>query len=124
MVMLNVFHVLRRFHLARTHKSFSVDFLGRGHRYLDDLICARRSASVEATISCLVRVERLAETYERSGGSSAIAVELRHLVYLLWQNLEERNTIKLHPRRPKMPAFRSALRSHLCDRPTSAKPTC
>ena len=99
-----VFQTLKRFKLVRTHRSFSVDYLGRGSRYFDGLVCARKQASIAATVLCLGRVERLAEMHEASG-STVAATELRRVVELLWSDLQERNVIKLHPRRPKMPKF-------------------
>jgi hypothetical protein len=101
-VIIRVYRILKQLGITKTHSTFSQDFLGRRCRYMDDLICAKRSVSVPATIACLMRINDILCAHESSGRDTMIIRKLEEAAKLLWTDLECRNKLTLPRLRPGM----------------------
>ena len=59
-----VYTTLKRLGLVSNHAAFSLDYLNKGARYYDHLICSRRPPSVSALMSLYVRLNAIASARE------------------------------------------------------------
>jgi hypothetical protein len=53
------YETLKRLVFVRTHAGFSLDFLLRGHRYFDDVLCSGRALGIAPLATLAFRVRGL-----------------------------------------------------------------
>jgi hypothetical protein len=102
-VLENSFMTLKSMGLVTNHATFSVEFLGRGERYLADLMCSGRPVAVGALLSLFIRISAIADAFAATPSLSKQATELRELAAGIWAELELR-TCALLPAGRKRPA--------------------
>ncbi len=90
---------LKRMGLVKNHATFSVEFLGRGQRYLADLTCSGRPVAVGALLSLFIRINAIADAFAATPSLSRQATELRELAAAIWAELERRTCALLPARR-------------------------
>src|SRR4051794_28836190 len=89
------YSTLKRLGLVSNHAAFSLDYLNKGPRYLDHLICSGRPPSVPALMALYVRVNAIA--------SARAYPMLPELAQAIWDELAQRSCSLLPPKR-KRPA--------------------
>src|SRR3954471_703837 len=89
------YSTLKRLGLVSNHAAFSLDYLNKGARYYDHLICSRRSPSVAALTALYVRLNAIIASREYP--------PLPELAQAIWAEVEQRSCSLLPPKR-KRPA--------------------
>src|SRR3954453_20672978 len=89
------YSTLKRLCLVSHHAAFSLDYLNKGARYYDHLICSRREPSVSALMALYVRLNAIAAVRR--------CPQLPHLAEAIWAEVEQRSCTLLPPKR-KRPA--------------------
>ena len=79
----NAYSKLKQLGFVANHAAFSVDYLNKGPRYYDHLICSRRQPSLSALMALYVRLNAIA--------SARPHPELPKLVRAIWAELEQRS---------------------------------
>src|SRR3954471_18743124 len=77
------YSTLKRLGLVSNHVAFSLDYLNKGARYYDHLVCSRRPPSVSAMMSLYVRLNAIISAREYP--------MLPELAQAIWAELAERS---------------------------------
>jgi hypothetical protein len=103
MTLHDAYATLKRLGLVATHAAFSTDYLNRGRRYYDHLICSRRPPAADALLSLFVRAKAIAEAFAADPSLAAQATEITAMANAAWVELERRSC-SLLPASRKRPA--------------------
>ena len=103
MNLLQVYITLKHHKLVSNHIAFSIDYLNKGSRYYDHLICSRKQPAVASLLALYMRVNAIATALATSSGSNSHAAELNDLASAIWMELERRSCALL-PANRKRPA--------------------
>ena len=98
-----IYTMLKRSKLVANHLAFSVDYLNKGPRYFDHLICSHRRPSISALMALYIRVNAVATALTTSSALNSHVVELKDLAHAIWMELEQRSCALL-PANRKRPA--------------------
>ena len=103
MILQDTYAVLKRLGLVTNHAAFSTDFLNKGARYYDHLICSRQRPAVAALLSLFIRSSAIANAFAARPSLASEASEMAALAEALWAELERRSC-SLLPASRKRPA--------------------
>jgi hypothetical protein len=92
---------LRRFGLVTSHSSFSSDYMNKGARYYDHLICSRKPPAIAALLSLFVRLRAISEAFAATPSLTTQASELSALSSAIWEEMERRSCALLPANRSR-----------------------
>jgi hypothetical protein len=99
----DVYSALKRLGLVANHAAYSTDYLNKGSRYYDHLICSRRMPAATALLSLYVRVSAIADAFATKPSLMMEAGQMKGLARVVWLELERRSCALL-PARRRRPA--------------------
>ncbi|WP_144404575.1 DUF6626 family protein [Belnapia sp. F-4-1] len=99
--------VLKRVGFVKNHAGFSEDYLNKGPRYYDHLVCSRTEPSISALVSLFIRIRAIADGFVRV--QAGPAAEMETLAGALWTEIARRCCAVL-PQRAKRPGVAFAHR--------------
>ena len=88
MLITETYALLKRRGLVANHVAFSLDYLNKGPRYYDHLLCSRQTPAIAAMMSLFVRVSAIADALTASPALTMHAAEISELVSAIWEELK------------------------------------
>ncbi len=104
----DVYTTLKRIGLVANHAAFSTDYLNKGSRYFDHLICSRRAPAVDALLSLFIRTRAIADAFAATPSLAAQASKIAALASTVWMELERRSCALLPASRKRPSPARAA----------------